>query len=239
LQTLSGGSFTFSIPANSLSNGTDTLILSYFGDANYISGTGTATVTVGQSTFTLNNPVVAVNPTSVNAGTSSSATVTMAAVGGYTGTVTLSCAQTSTTATGGDGATCTGGGTLSPVTLSSTTTSGTVKFTIGTTAKIGALAYPKVLNNDKGWLSGGAVLAFLVFLGIPARRRAWRQMLGMLILIAALAGLSSCGGGSVNSGGGGNTDPGTTSGTYTFTVQATGSPTVTPAVTTTFTVTVN
>jgi hypothetical protein len=161
LQTLSGGSFTFSIPANSLSNGTDTLILSYFGDANYISGTGTATVTVGQSTFTLNNPVVAVNPTSVNAGTSSSATVTMAAVGGYTGTVTLSCAQTSTTATGGDGATCTGGGTLSPVTLSSTTTSGTVKFTIGTTAKIGALAYPKVLNNDKGWLSGGAVLAFL------------------------------------------------------------------------------
>jgi hypothetical protein len=124
------------------------------------------------------------------------------------------------------------------VTLSSTATSGTVKFTIGTSAKIGALSYPKVQNNDKGWLSGGAVLAFLVFLGIPARRRAWRQMLGMLILVAALVGLSSCGG-SVSSSGGGNKDPGTTAGSYTFTVQATGNPTVTPAVTTTFTVTVN
>ena len=64
-------------------------------------------------------------------------------------------------------------------------------------------------------------------------------MLGILILVAALAGLSSCGGSVNTTGGGGNSDPGTTAGTYTFTVQATGSPTVTPAVSTTFTVNVN
>jgi hypothetical protein len=87
-------------------------------------------------------------------------------------------------------------------------------------------------------MGGGALLTFLVFLGIPARRRSWRQMLGLLVLIAALGGLSSCGSGGT-SGGGGTSDPGTTAGTYTFTVSATGTPTVTPAVSTTFSVVVN
>jgi hypothetical protein len=61
----------------------------------------------------------------------------------------------------------------------------------------------------------------------------------MLVLMTALGGLVSCGSGSSGSGGGGNTDPGTTAGTYTYTVQATGNPSVTPAVSTTFSVTVN
>ena len=64
-------------------------------------------------------------------------------------------------------------------------------------------------------------------------------MLGLLVLMAALGGLTSCGGGSSGGGGGGQSDPGTTAGTYTFTVYSTGNPPVTPAVTTTFTVTVN
>jgi hypothetical protein len=118
-----------------------------------------------------------------------------------------------------------------------------VAFTVGTSPKVGALVYPKVhgKGEDKelAGLGTGAVLAFLVFLGIPSRRRSWRQMLGVLMLIAALAGLSSCGGGGSSGGGTTPTDPGTTAGTYTFTVQATGTPTVTPTVTTTFTVVVN
>jgi hypothetical protein len=92
-----------------------------------------------------------------------------------------------------------------------------------------------------GWAGaeGGAVLALLVFFGIPARRRGWRAMLGAFILLATLGSLAACGGGSSggNHGGGGN--PGTTAGAYTFTVTGTGTPAVTPAVTTTFTVTVN
>ena len=95
----------------------------------------------------------------------------------------------------------------------------------------------------KGWMGagGGAVLALLVFFGIPARRRSWRQMLGVVMLLAALGCLSACGGGgsSGGGGGGGQTDPGTLAGTYTFQVQGTGTPSVTPAVSTTFTVTVN
>ena len=247
-QTLASGAYSFTgssaIPANTLATGSNTIKVSYSGDANYAAGNNTTTVTATQSTFTLTTPAIVVSPTSISAGSTATATVTVAAVGGYAGSVTLSCAQTSTTATGGDGATCTGGGTAKAVTLSSTATSGTVTFTIGTTAKSAALIYPNV--NGKGrttelaGLGGGAIVAFLVFLGIPARRRSWRQMLGLLILIAALGGLSSCGGGGGSGGGGGGTsDPGTTAGTYTFTVSATGTPTVTPAVSTTFTVTVN
>ncbi len=244
VQTLASGTFAFTIPANTLSTGSNTIKVAYSGDANYSAGSNTATVTVTQSTFTLNTPAIVVSPTTVAPGAGSTVTVTVAQVGGYVGTVTLSCAQTSTTASGGDGASCTGGGTAQTVSLSSTTTTKTVSFSVSTTAKAAALTYPnvngKAHSTELAGLGGGAVMALLVFLGIPARRRSWRQMLGLLVLIAALGGLSSCGGGgSSGSGGGGTTDPGTTAGTYTFTVTATGNPSVTPAVSTTFTVTVN
>jgi len=59
------------------------------------------------------------------------------------------------------------------------------------------------------------------------------------LLIAVLGSTAACGGRGNSGGGGGASDLGTTAGTYTFTVQATGNPTVTPAVSTTFTVIVN
>ena len=244
-QTLVAGAYTFNIPANSLTAGTDTLTVVYSGDANYSSVTNSAvSVKVTQPTFTLNQPAIVIAPsTAIAPGSSATATITVAAVGGYTGSVTLSCVQTSTTASGGDSTTCTGGGTASAVTLSTTATTGPVTFSIGTTAKAAALTYPnlngKARTTELAGLGGGAIVAFLVFLGIPARRRSWRQMLGLLILIAALGGLSSCGSGGSSGGGGGTSDPGTTAGTYTYTVTATGTPTVTPAVSTTFTVVVN
>jgi hypothetical protein len=102
------------------------------------------------------------------------------------------------------------------------------------------LKWPGVGGKGRGWTGagGGAVLAFLVFLGIPARRRGWRSMLGMLIAMVALGSLAACGGGG---GGGGQqtTNPGTAAGTYVFTVTGAGTPTVTPVPTTTFTVVVN
>ncbi len=241
-QALVNGAFSFTIPANTLSAGPDSINVAYNGDSNYAAVSSSVNVTVTASTFTLSQPAVVVSPSTIAPGASAMATVTVAAVAGYTGTVTLSCVQSSTTATGGDGATCSGGGTASVVTLTGANT-GTVTFTAGTSPKVGALVYPDVhgkgQEKELAGLGIGAVLAFLVFLGIPARRRSWRQMLGVLALIAALGGLSSCGGGSVSNGGGGQTDPGTTAGTYTFTVQATGTPTVTPTVTTTFSVVVN
>jgi len=251
-QTLANGSYQFMIPANAFTSaGSDPINVAYSGDSNYAaSPTNSTNVTVTLSTFSLTQTQITYNPSTANSsgiapGATATATVTVSAVAGYTGTVTLSCAQTSTTASGGDGASCTGGGTLNTVTLTGATTSGTVTFTVGTYAKVGELVYPNVRGKGRGqgrgWMGagGGAVLAFLVFLGIPARRRSWRQMLGVLVLIAALGALSSCGGGGGGGGGGSApSDPGTTAGTYTFTVQGTGTPTASAAPTT-FTIVVN
>jgi hypothetical protein len=246
-QTLASGSYSFTIPANTLGAGADVLNVSYSGDANYAaSPTNSAPVTVTESTFSLTQTPIVVSPaTGIAPGASATATATVSSTGGYTGTVTLTCQLQSTTASGGDGATCTGGG--SPgISLTGGTSSGTVVFTVGTTAPVAELAYPKL--PGKGWMGagGGAILALLVFFGIPARRRSWQQMLGVLVLMAALGCLSACGGGSSSGsggggggGGGGTGDPGTTKGAYTFLVQGTGTPSVTPAVSTTFTVTVN
>jgi subtilase family serine protease len=245
-----GGAYSFTVPANALTGSAtglvNTLIVTYGGSTVYQSATGSANVTVMLSTFTLSVPTSAISPvaatttTGIAPGSSATATATVAAVAGYTGTVTLTCQLLSTTATGGDGADCSGGGAGSSVTLG---TSGTVMFTVSTTAKTGALVYPQIHGNGRGWLGGGAVLALLVFFfGIPVRRRAWRQLLGVMVLAAVLGGLAACGGG----GGGGTTtppatDPGTTAGTYTFTVVATGTATggIVTKQETTFNITVN
>lgn len=252
----SNTSCVFTIAANTLnSNSTgeaDTLTATYSGDSNYNQGTGTGQVTVTESTFSLPaneggftfNPTTA-STTGITPGSSANVTVTISAVAGYIGTVSLTCQQSSTTASGGDGTTCTGGGSGAAVNLTSSTTSGTVTFTIGTSAPVTAeLARPKVPGKGLLGAGSGALLAVLILFGIPARRRTWRSMLGILIAMAVIGALSSCGSGSSSGGGGGGggggqNDPGTTAGTYTYKVTATPTPSVTPTVSTTFTVVVN
>jgi hypothetical protein len=225
-------SCAITVPSNSLSNGTDTLTATYSGDTNYALGTGTATVTVTKSVFALK----AISPSaSIAPGASTTSTITVSSATLYSGTVTLTCALTSPTGLT-DSPTCsiTSG---SPVTLSSGSPSGTAVATVYTTAASAALVYPKL--PGRGWTGagGGAVLAFLVFLGIPARRRSWRSMLGILIMMTALGSMAACGGGST--GGGSTGTPGTTAGTYTFTVTGTGNDPAKTTVPISFTVTVS
>ena len=243
-QTLVNGSYQFTIGAANqqtpLAAGTDTLKATYSGDSNYSTGSNTAQVTVTESTIKLTPG--APSSASVTPGQSATVSVTVAALAGYAGSVSLTCQQSSTTASGGDGTTCTGGGSGTAVNLTPSNTSGTVTFTIATSAPVTAeLARPKM--PGKGWLGAGSgtILAVLIFFGIPARRRKWRSMLGILVAMAVMGALSSCGGGSSGGGGGGGgqNDPGTTAGTYTYSVTATPTPSVSSTVTTTFTVTVN
>jgi len=242
-QNLVGGSYTFTVPAGSLTVGTDTLAVTYGGSSTYAAATSnsakvTVTGTTSTPTFVVNNPLPVVSPTTIAPGATSAATITASSTNGYAGSVTLSCVLTSPT-TLSDPPSCsvTSG---SPVTLSSTATSGTATVTIYTTAASAALIYPKLPGKSRGLFGAGsgAVLALLFFFGIPARRRSWRSMLGILVVMATLGSLAACGG-----GGSATTTPppnsGTSAGTYTFTVTATGNPTVTPAPTTTFSVTVN
>jgi uncharacterized membrane protein YgcG len=116
-----------------------------------------------------------------------------------------------------------------------------------TAATTGALVRPALRGNGRGLMgAGSAVLALLVLLGIPARRRGWQAMLGAFVLLAAIGSLAACGGGGSSGsggggsrGGGGTSIPGTTAGTYTFTVTGTGNPPLAPPPTATFTLTVN
>jgi subtilase family serine protease len=233
--TLAAGQYSIVIPGSSLSAGSDVLTATYTPASGSIYSTATGTsaaVTVTASVFT----VAASAPAAISSpGGSATSTVTVTAANGYAGTVTLTCTLASEASQGDiDPPSCSvgGGGT---VTLSSGTTSGTAQVTVNSTASTGELVYPK-LGGGKGWLGagGGAVLALLMFLGVPARRRSWRTMVGMLVLMVMLGSLAGCGG-----GGGTTTPTGTTPDTYTFTVTATGSPAVTPTPSTSFSVTVN
>jgi hypothetical protein len=187
--------------------------------------------------------VTATSPSgSISPGSSAVSTITVAGSGGYTGSVTLTCALTSGPSNqSGDAPGCsiTAG---SPVALSAGATSGNATATVTTTAASASdLIYPRL---GKGWLGAGsgAVLAVLLFFGIPARRRSWRSMLGIIVAMAVIGVLSSCG---AAGGGTGTTPPPSNPGTaasppvYTFTVTSSGTPAVTPAPTTTFTVSVN
>jgi len=226
--TCTAASCTITVPAGDLAVGTDTLTVTYSGDSTYATKTNnstTVTVTSGTTsatTFVVNSPIPSVSPTTIAPGSTSTATVTVSSANGYAGTVTLTCVLTSPTNLT-DPPTCSGGS--STVTLSSTVTSGTATVTVSpTAASSAALAYPKLPGKGGGLFGAGsgALLAMLLFFGIPARRRSWRSMLGILVLMAALGSLAACGGSGGGSSGGGGGTSGTTAGTYTFTVTGTG-----------------
>ena len=231
-QALASGTTTFSIPAGSLSAGSVTLTASYGGDSVYGVATGTASVTVTQSTYTL----AATTPANVSRGSSATSTITWTTSNDYSTTIKLSSCALNTggpSNSSADTPKCT-----VSTTAFDSTGSGTASVTTSA-ATTGALQKP----NFGGWAEAGgsAVLALVVFFGIPARRRGWRVMVGMLVVLFALGGLAACGGGGGSSGGGGGgtRDPGTASGAYTFTVTATGNDSAHTSATKTFTVTVN
>jgi hypothetical protein len=72
-------------------------------------------------------------------------------------------------------------------------------------------------NNKLLWSSaGGAVLAVVFLFGIPARRRKWQTMLGMVMLLLSICGVAAGCGGQAAKG-----NSGTTPGSYTVTVTGT------------------
>jgi trimeric autotransporter adhesin len=235
--TLASGAATITIPANSLSAGSDTLTVSYTGDGTYAPATATTTVTVTQSVYSVSpgTPLSAISP-----GGTATETIMVNSSTSYSGAINLACALTTgPTNASSDAPACTVN--PSSVTLGgSSGTSATATLTITTTKASAQMQKPRI----GGWLEAGSgiTLALVAFFGIPAKRRKWRAMLGMVALLVAFSAFSACGGGG--SSGMGNTpvtpsDPGTAAGAYAFTVTATGNPSVTPAPTATISLTIN
>jgi hypothetical protein len=212
------------LPAGALQIGTDTLTAAYNPDASSFSiygsasGTGTVTVTIAPaSDFKITAAAVSVTRGATTGNTSA---ITVTPAGGFTGSVVLTAAVTSSPA-GAQYSPTLSFGSTSPVAIAGGN-AGTATLTISTTAATqSALAYPA--RPGAPWLkAGGAALACLLLFGIPARRRTFRSLLGMLVLLFVLAGgMLACGGGG-GGGGGGNTGiAGTTAGSYTVTVTGT------------------
>ncbi len=209
--TLSNGSATVFIPANTSSVGAGTINVSYSGDTTYLAASGTATITVGVSTYTLSASAAP----SIAPGGSTASTITVDNAAGYAGTITPSCALTSEPNSATDLPLCTMQGS-STIQLQSGVQNGYFYAGVSTAAVTTKLARP-VFPGQYRECSGvaGTALALVIFFGIPVRRRNLRSMLGLLILLAALGGPGACGGGSAagSIGGGGNGGGGGNSGT--------------------------
>jgi hypothetical protein len=225
--TLTGGTVTISIPANTLTAASYTFKAVYTPDSNsapiYLTASGTATASVNVVTPTYS--MSATNPSAINKGGTATSTVTVSSATGFSGTVTLSCTVAGPSGAS-DSPTCTGGTVNFPANTQAS-------ITVTTTAATAELVRP-ALGTGKGWAgSGGAVLAVVLFFWLPIRQKKWRAMLGVLFGLVLFSSLTACGGGGGNSSSSQQTNPGTTSGNYTITVTGTGS------VATTFTLTVN
>ncbi|HUB52772.1 MAG TPA: hypothetical protein VL986_11515 [Terracidiphilus sp.] len=150
---------------------------------------------------------------SIDPGATTGNTTTLSVVGtnGFTGIVNLSCTVTTSMVNPVDPPQCS----LNPTTLTVSGSAAQVSTLMATTTA------PVTASNGvwrrTGNLAGGAVLAFLVMLVLPTRRRAWPLLIG-LVAAGGLIGSIGCSGGGGNRGGG---SPGTTPGTYTVTVTGT------------------
>jgi hypothetical protein len=189
---------------------------------------GVAFVTVASASglsFIITGTPVTVAP---GATTGNTSTITVTSSGGFTGGVTLTAAITSSP-TGAQDLPTLSFGSTSPVNIIGPTAG---MATLTTTTTPAGCTQASQMQHGVPWYIGGvAGLACVLLFGVPARRRSWQTVLGMLVLLLTLAaGFTACGSGgsSICNGGTGGTTPGI----YTITVTGTsGSTTATGTVT--------
>jgi plastocyanin len=183
--------------------GTYSVTASYSGDANNQASTSSAqSITVVAPDYTLNaNPASA----TVKAGQTASFAISMTSVGGYSGTVKLSCGSLPAAAT------CT----FSPATLTGSGTSANSTLTITTTAP----ATAQLEHNDR---SSARLAVWAVLLGLclsprrvlRSRKHLARIMAALLLTLGSLTYLAGCSSSSTPK------DAGTPLGTQTISVSA-------------------
>lgn len=135
---------------------------------------------------------VAGTPVTVaSAGDMGTSTITLEAVNGFNGTVNLTCTPPTGTSV-----------TIScsiPASVAVTGASATATLTITTANPHAVLASSSAPNRPRGmgWfaVSGGGLLAGILVMGVPSRRRKGTAMFGIVLLAFAVTGIG-CGGGS-------------------------------------------
>ncbi len=223
-QTLKSGSATsIALPAGIFLPGTGSVDVSYFGDSVYGPADVSVSLTVTQGTtppFTFN--ATAVTIASPGATTNNTSTIGVTPGNGFTGAVYLSCVLTALPSGALFPPTCNLPASVNISGANAVSTTMTISSTAPSTGA--SFSSPQNWGSPRPpWLPAATPLAMagvLLFLGILAQRRTRLRLAGFLFLFAILSGLAGCGGGSTGSGGGGGIPiPGTTAGSYTFTVS--------------------
>jgi hypothetical protein len=194
-QTLSGG--IASIQLSNLAAGAHTIAASYSGDSTFAAAMSSSNLPVSVTDVTVS---LTTSTQRIASGASASYTVNLAPVGGFNGTVSLSCtglpagyscANSSTTVTG-----------------SATTANLVVSPTKA------AFAAP-FLNEIPTYRIAAITSASMFFVWLLPRRKRSAGRLLLLICATLLLGISGC------SGGGGSSGPAPYTGTTNFTITAT------------------
>ena len=205
--TLTDGAATF--PAVALRPGTHQIIARYGGDGNFHSGSSGIQQVVSPPDFSVTGS--SITPASLTAGQSASATVTVASVGDFSGSVSLSCSVSPMPALA---PTCS----LNPGSVQVANDNAmTSKLTIATTgpmAAAGQLHHP-VLWIFALWLPVPAIMLSGWLANRPRRKRWLRMLLLSCVLTFSLGFQMGCGGGTQKQTG----SVGTPSGQYSITVQ--------------------
>lgn len=173
----SGDSSSFSVSLSSqiLFQGTNLITVQYSGDKVYApSSTTLNSITSSLSDFSL---TAASSLVSVPASGTGTTTIYATPINSFSGTVALACTVPN-----------------APAGVSCSLSQASVSLTASANAKLDQRDRPTLFA-----MGGGAALACVLLLSIPARRRAWRNLLG-LVVVACVLGLSiGCGGGSSSS----------------------------------------
>ncbi len=178
------------------------------GNSNAVSAAYVIQVVTAQPSFTLTGGSIP----AIAAGGTASSTITVTPAGGFTGSVSLSCAITSSPASAVYPPTCS----VSQPGAISGTQAATAKLTIITTgASTAALHY----QRRPFVRLGEGTLAAILFLWLPFRRRNWQAMFGLLLVATLAAVVSGCG--VSKSPTTTQVTGGTTAGAYTVTITGT------------------
>jgi hypothetical protein len=195
--TLTNGTTSIAVNSELLAQGANLFTVYYIGDLNYAASSTTLSISNTLSDFAL---TAASSMVPITGGTGTT-NVYLTPVNGFNGTVALSCAP----------------GPNAPSGLACSVSQTSVALTSSTTTT-GPVSRNRRLNLFA--TGGGAALACVLLLTIPAKRRAWRNLLS-LVLFICIAGFGiGCGGGGSSSGGGGGTGGGGGGGTTTGTSGA-------------------
>jgi hypothetical protein len=187
------------------------------------STTNVAMTVIVNSAFALSGAPISI----ASPGASGTSTITITPSGGFTGTVAITCAITSSPPGAVDPPTCSA---TQPAAISggaAVTSTLTVNTTAASTAAL-HIPLQRILT-----LGGGGTLAALLFFGLPLRRRKWQMLFSLLAFLAIASAAVGCGGPSVNTK---QPSGGTTAGSYTVTVTGTSGSTTAKPIAVTITV---